>query len=484
MATTRKTNAVIHFTRARLDALRCPKDADRLVVYDDTANGLGYRVMAGGKRVFFWYGKVDGAPMRRNIDNDAIRSQPKDVLKGLNLDPETDMTVDKARIMAHYFAAHRPKPVDTVPTDDLTIKQAFDTALAATKRGSMATRDWNAATKRFLGWKDKAYPRLKLWKDTTRPVFKAYLATREGVSATRQRLDMQPIIQTARYMLREHNLPNLCDGLGIGSKLDRTPRPVYVKDVLSFLDFLRDHAPHIEVGAALQGLAGLQLLEALRLTWDKVNLKDGLVEISGDVKNEYRNRVIPVCGRVLEALRRVYPANRPDRLSMQVVLSADGKPFLGGAWFNYGKIFTRLMRGTSPERKEPKNAKKARSRAAKPKDADAPKLSILPNLGDPWNKDCEWQPKDLRNCLPTLAATEGVLGVVWEQYIGHAARGVSARHYIPRLTAATAGEKDALKQAMDVFRRLVVEVVETAIERAKAAPAEVVEVATAAGRAF
>ena len=40
------------------------------------------------------------------------------------------------------------------------------------------------------------------------------------------------------------------------------------------------------------------------LAWDRVDLERGLIEIRGEVKNEYRNRVIPVCRRVVEALNR------------------------------------------------------------------------------------------------------------------------------------------------------------------------------------
>ena len=451
----RRSGETLHFTKARLEALHCPEGADRLVVYDAHTAGLGCRIMATGRAVFFWAGRASGAYVRMTLGT---------------LGPR--FSVEDARTAASGYNAERPKPVEVVRGDDMTIEQAFDLTLAGASRGEMATRDWNAATKRFLKWKGKAYPRLKLWKDIPHDVFAKYLATRENVSATRRRLDLQPIMQTARHMWTKYRMPNLSEGLAVGSKLDRAPRAVYVRDVLSFLDFLRENAPRIEVGAALQGLAGLQLLEVLRLTWDKVDLQRGLVEISGEVKNTYRNRVIPVCGRVLDALRRAYDrvADRPDRLSMHVVLSDTGLPYLGTSALNYGKILTRLMRGTSPtsKRKPAKRAGTARETPAK--------ATILPNLAEPWNRACEWQPKDLRNCLPTMAAMEGILSAVWEQYIGHAARGVTARHYIPRLTGLMAGEADALNDAMDVFHKLVVSIVERAIERAQAAPAAVVDV--------
>lgn len=459
MESKRRSEETFHFTKARLESLHCPKGADRLVVYDAHTPGLCCRIMPTERRVFFWAGRASGAYVRMTLGTLGLK-----------------YSVDDARADASGYNKDRPKPVVVVASDDMTIEQAFAVTLASASRGEMGTRDWNAATKRFLTWAGKTYPRLKLWKDIPFEVFEEYLATYEGKSGTRRRLVMQPLVQTARRMFRKYKVPNLCDGLGISSKLDRTPRHVYVRDVLSFLDYLRDNAPHIEVGAALQGLAGLQLLEALRLTWDKVDLKAGLVEISGEVKNEYRNRVIPVCGRVLDALKRAYPGTRADRLSMHVVLSDDGLPYAGKSALNYGKVVTRLMRGTSTVEK--RRTKPGKTRGAKQK---APKPKIKPNLVESWNKDCPWQPKDLRNCLPTLATMEGIESALWDQYIGHAPRGVTARNYIPRLTAAMQGEKDALNDAMDVFRKLVVAVVEKAIERAQAAPVAVVDLSEASG---
>lgn len=397
------------------------------MAYDAEAKGLAIRVLPSGKRTFFWAGK------------DGYR-------KALGEFPAISLA--DARTAALALSAEAPQKALMKVKNDFTLEEAFADALASSNRCDRSKVDWDRAVEAFLKWKKKSFPSVKCWKDLPRVVVKAYLATRQHVSDTRRRLDLQPVIQTARFMLREYDLPNLCDGLGIGCKLERSPRPVYVKDVLSFLDHLKTHAPHLEAGAALQALAGLQLQEALRLTWDKVDLKRGLVEISGEVKNEYRNRVIPVCGRVLEALRdgkeRHDVKDTPDKA--HVVLSTEGYAFDGTSWLNYSKLLTRVMRGNSPMKKT--------------------KKGITPTLKPHvtvWNTKIEWQPKDLRNCLPTLAATEGVLNVAWEQYIGHAAKGVTQRHYIPRIGSATEGEKDALERNMAVFRRQVVAVVEKAI---------------------
>ena len=88
--------------------------------------------------------------------------------------------------------------------------------------------------------------------------------------------------------------------------------------------------------------AGLALLEVIRLTWSKVDLDRGLVEVSGEVKNPYRNRVIPLPQRVMDALRRAYQA-RPARTveainGGAVVASAWGHHFDGGSWTHYSAL--------------------------------------------------------------------------------------------------------------------------------------------------
>jgi len=99
---------------------------------------------------------------------------------------------------------------------------------------------------------------------------------------------MQPITQVSRHMWLEYEIPNVAERLGLGAKLNKPPAPVYLADVLAFLEHLRARGlASLEAGAALAGLGGLALLEVLRLAWGKVDLKHGLIEVSGEVKNQY-----------------------------------------------------------------------------------------------------------------------------------------------------------------------------------------------------
>lgn len=216
----------------------------------------------------------------------------------------------------------------------------------------------------------------------------------------------------------------------MGSKLKNPPAEVYLTDVVDFVGFLRRANPRLAVGVALQGLAGLQLQEATRLTWDRVDLETGLIEISGVVKNEYRNRVIPVMDIVKGVLKQAHDARErhggPVReVREPVVASAKGFAY-GEWWVNYSKEVSGALKS--------------------------------------WNSKIPWKPKDLRNCLPTFAVMEGLLNDVWEQYLGHAPRSVTARHYVPRLASVSAGEGEALEMQMNLFRLHVLEPLQRTIE--------------------
>ncbi len=306
-----------------------------------------------------------------------------------------------------------------------TLAESFAMALEHSSRGERAREDWIGQVEKFLVWLKRKHPLCTHWERMTRQILREYLAVYDRKSANYRRLSVQPILQTAGFMHREYGCPNIGERLGIGNKLKTTPKAVYLEDVLSFCDWLRENRPYLEVGACLQGLAGLQLLEALRLTWDRVDLERGLVEVSGEVKNEYRNRVIPVSTRVVEALYRASVRRRTAKLYSGVVLGDKGRPYEDFCSYSrlMGKAITR------------------------------------------WNTRCEWAPKDLRNCLPTFAIMEGIHGAIWEQYIGHSPKTITERHYVPRLGSGTHGEEAALARQVELFGRLVVAPIEEAFGR-------------------
>lgn len=300
----------------------------------------------------------------------------------------------------------------------------MDEALDASRRRATSRADWTVDQDKFANWMAESYPAADHWQDVTRRMVRQYIKERlASRSANGQRLALQPITQTAAYMAREYQIPNVTERLGIGTELVKPPPMVLISDVCDFLTYLKCNNPRLEAAAALQGLAGLQLQEALRLTWDKVNLTKGLIEISGEVKNSYRNRVIPVCSRVNEALARSEHTKKIKEVGGHVVLTERGLSYVRK---DYWRQFSRELR-----------------RAIRR-----------------WNPMIGWTPKDLRNCLPTWAAMNGVESSLGEQYLGHAPTGISARHYVAKLTCASAGEEAELDARMATLRAAVVDRIE------------------------
>lgn len=312
--------------------------------------------------------------------------------------------------------------------ESYTILQAFDMTLADSKRSDK--RRWCYAVHKFLQWLNQNYPVCSYWYQLTRQIIREYLKTFDGKSPNTKQLALQPISQTSGYMSREFQMLNIAERLGIGSKIKNVPQKVYLRDVVDFCDYLTDINHRLEVGVALQGLAGLSLQEATRLTWDKVDLKKGLIEISGAVKNEYRNRVIPICSRVKEALERA--KNRPIRaikgrvldLSDTVIVNRCGGAY-GKYWINYSKEVRKLLKE--------------------------------------WNPKIQWTTKDLRNALPTFAIMSGIHNDIWEQYISHAPRSVTMRHYVCKLMVSSQGEANELERQIELIRKQVTEPIESEI---------------------
>lgn len=341
-------------------------------------------------------------------------------------------TIERAVERAPIVAGLEP---DTPKLEGVTMLDAFAQALQESKRGTRTRKDWKKAQERFMLWLAEKHPDCVYWQLLTRAIVKQYLAeTLDGKSPNHKRLTLQPLTQTGLFMEREYQAPNVTAGLGIGTKLIRETPMVYLTDVVAFVNWLREHNPRLEAGAALAGLVGLRLQEALRLTWDKVDLDRGLIEVSGDVKTPWSNRVIPVAERVVETLCRAWRRQERSKLfkiNAPVVVSLTGCSYAAGvrSYCNY----SRELSGSIQK----------------------------------WNAKVDWQPKDLRNAIPTFCAMHGLSGDVSEMYIGHAPKSVTARHYIPRLASASLGETKALERMMAAFKLQVVEPINQALVAGK-----------------
>lgn len=338
------------------------------------------------------------------------------------------------------FPSAARRAVIPQPTS-ITIADAFAMTLDESEKKPSTREYWLHYAEAFLHWLSENHPEINYWDELNRRIVRQYIATFKGKAPNSIRIYTQPIRQTSAHLSRELDYHDFAKGLASQTKLTKTPPVVDIHDVGAFLDWLAKNFVCIEGGVALQGLAGLQLQEATRLTWDKVDLKQGLIEISGEVKNPYRERLIPVCSRVLEALMRT------KEFQLRIV-------------------------------------ERARKRAAKRgefTDIPEPNLVIIGERGRPytdyrhyshairtclkaWNPRIGWAPKDLRNCLPTFATLNGIHNSLWEQYIGHAPTTVTGRHYVPRLTACSSGEAAFNEKAICLFREQVVRRIEEEVD--------------------
>ncbi len=126
---------------------------------------------------------------------------------------------------------------------------------------------------------------------------------------------LHPLRSTSRLMAA--NYPDMfhdfCDALclpknqGFDTQYRETEgNPVLlIPEVMEFLDWLKGHPKRIILipGVALQALCALQMQEALRLTWDKIDLDRASIVIDGVVKNQWQIRKIPIPDKAVEILR-------------------------------------------------------------------------------------------------------------------------------------------------------------------------------------
>ncbi|MBE7558485.1 site-specific integrase [bacterium] len=160
-----------------------------------------------------------------------------------------------------------------------------------------------------------------------------------------------------------------------------------VHRVLDFLEWLVANKKwnYLAAGVALQGLAGLQLQEALRLRWGNVDFDNCTITIEGEVKNRYRIRRIPVCSVVLWLLkwhRRSFEVRTP----------------------NNNRVLRHYQRYEGYS------------------DAVRKALAL-------WDPKVVLKPKDLRNTLQTAAIDGGWYDYYLKRYVGHAPTTIGEKHY-------------------------------------------------------
>lgn len=249
---------------------------------------------------------------------------------------------------------------------------------------------WN--TKRFLEWVEA---RLQSWDELSPAdvvMYLRYLQSPErnggkGYSYNTIRHRLLPIRVTSRWLAQSQpdKFKDICAGIRISRQQarieyeDQEAAVWSIGQVLNFLDWLEGLSPlsRLACGVALQGLAGLRLTEAMRLTWDRVDLEAGTVTISGKVKNRPSARKIPVAGRVLQTLSKYYQQGL--------------QPIHYECMANYGHAIRKAMRK--------------------------------------WNSKATIPPMNLRKTLPTTADIGGWDSKYVDRYLGHGGISMKEKHY-------------------------------------------------------
>lgn len=265
---------------------------------------------------------------------------------------------------------------------------------------SAKSRNWSAWHRRmdgyyckyFLKWIDSKG--LNFW-DQLRfehvEEYKSFLVE-SGYAFDTIRLYLTPVRRTARWLAVNwpKHYHNICEALlftrsdlKVTEYDDNQGNPVLsIAEVLDFLDWLSRSSlySHLAPLVALQGLAGLQLQEAFRLTWEKIDFSEGTVTIDGEVKNRYRIRKIPLANVVLWLLRTTRDV-QPEGSILQEYRH----------YTHYSNALKRCLRF--------------------------------------WNASASIKPKDLRNTIQSAAIDGGWYGYYVQRYVGHAPQTIGEKHY-------------------------------------------------------
>ncbi len=294
---------------------------------------------------------------------------------------------------------------------------------------SCENRNWTPYTKKqelmnmeyFLRWIDEEG--LTYWHELRYEHILKYKHQLESKNLAHDtiRLYLLPVRRAARWAAA--NWPkeyvNVCEGLRLSK--NRSNSSIYdenegnpylpIHQVLDFLDYLsRDpNRDQLVIGVALQGLMGLQLQEALRLSWGKIDFKEETITIDGMVKNRFRIRKIPMVSVVSWILRQ----SHQNQSSSNPLISKYA------AYDNYSHAVKREMKR--------------------------------------WNPEASIKPKDLRNTIQTAAIDGGWYGYYVQRYVGHAPTTIGERHY----------HGDQGKRMQPLFKEKVVKRIEEEIKNWK-----------------
>lgn len=215
----------IRLSKRRIEDL--PAKSQKQLVWDQALTGLALRVDPSGAKSFIVNTR------------DRYGKQRRPTVARYRSDLDLADVRKKARNALDEYRKQRDEADVGFEENDLPIEEAFERALERTKRGETSRAEWRRYQRRFVDWFRSGYPNIANWSQLRRRMLTRFLERQfKGRAPNTKRLALQPVVQTAGYMEREYNLPNVTRQLGIGNQNVRETVIVHLKDVLAFIDHL------------------------------------------------------------------------------------------------------------------------------------------------------------------------------------------------------------------------------------------------------
>jgi len=198
----------------------------------------------------------------------------------------------------------------------------------------------------FLQWLADRKLKARRWGDISTKIVRDYLndilaeKNERGESLCFDTIRMRLFVvkMTSRYMAESYPdryvdvaRPVSLKGVRRAARTREVERALDAPTLQTFLGFLRQRRPDLWGIACLESLAGLRMLEAAHVREQDVDFRAATVRVTDTpahkVKTPQSNRTIPVCGRVLEALRTAIQAIRVRHPDGYVFLTRRGEPW-------------------------------------------------------------------------------------------------------------------------------------------------------------
>jgi hypothetical protein len=212
-------------------------------------------------------------------------SQRRQALDGAGIQEAISRTTE-----ALFGKENRP----TVEKAVFTIEQVFEACLESSGGEPYHRATLKKHSGYFLDWCKRRH--LRNWHEILPQFAREYAAfqLKRGCSRKTVQHYLEPVRLASTWAATNHPeaFRHITQSLRLPSKAGNALRYsdqnrrcyIPIGSLLEFLEWLpgHTHAASVLPGVALQGLCGLQLQEALRLTWDRVDLKGGTITIEED----------------------------------------------------------------------------------------------------------------------------------------------------------------------------------------------------------